>query len=272
MKFKLSAFADEISQDFDVQLKTLKRFNIDHIEVRCIENVQLIEYSTESIKEFKKKLDYNGIKLSSLASPIGKISINGDLKTHYEKFKRTVEIAEILDAPYIRIFSFFIDNGFVPGDFKNKVMDELGKYVEYVKNYDVVLLHENEKHIFGDSLERCLYIFENIKSDKLKAVFDPANFIQCNEKELYKVYSKLKPYIEYFHIKDALLFEGKVVPAGQGDGEILPIVEDVYKSDFDGFLSIEPHLNHSLPGGGEKNFEIAYKALKDILTVVERER
>lgn len=272
MQIKLSAFGDEISQNFETQLKVLKKFNIDYIEIRCIEDVQLIEYNTASIKEFKKILDYYNIKLSSLASPIGKISITGDLKTHYEKFKRTVEIAELLEAPYIRLFSFFIDKDYVPGDFKDKVLEELNKYVEYAENSDIILLHENEKHIFGDTLERCLYIFENIKSNKLKAVFDPANFIQCNEKELYKAYTKLKPYIEYFHIKDAVLFDGRVVPAGRGDGELLKILKDAIRSGFNGFLSIEPHLNHSLPGAGEENFSVAYNALQDLLTRVERER
>jgi sugar phosphate isomerase/epimerase len=272
MQYKISVFADEISQNFETQLEVLSKFNIGYIEARCIEDVQLIEYSTESIKEFKKVIDYYGIKLSSLASPIGKIFIKGDLKTHYEKFKRSVEIAEMLEAPYVRLFSFYIDEDYVPGDFKEKVIEELNKYVEYVRNHNIVLLHENEKRIFGDSLERCLYIFENIKSDKLRAVFDPANFIQCNEKNTYEAYIKLKPYIEYFHIKDALLLEGEVVPAGYGDGKLLPILRDACSDGFDGFLSIEPHLNHSLPGGGEENFETAYRALTGILTRIEKER
>jgi sugar phosphate isomerase/epimerase len=128
MQYKLSAFADEISDNFETQLKVLKSFNIGYIEARCIENVQLIEYSTQDIKEFKNILDGYGIKLSSLASPIGKISIRGDLRTHYEKLKRTVEIAEILEAPYIRMFSFYIDRDTIPGEFKGKVLDELNKY------------------------------------------------------------------------------------------------------------------------------------------------
>jgi sugar phosphate isomerase/epimerase len=272
MQYKLSAFADEISDNFETQLKVLKSFNIGYIEARCIENVQLIEYSTKDIKEFKNILDGYGIKLSSLASPIGKISIRGDLKTHYEKFKRTVEIAEILEAPYIRMFSYYIDRDTIPGKFKGKVLDELNKYAEYMKNHNIVLLHENEKHIFGDTLERCLFIFKNIKSDKLKAAFDFSNFIQCNEKDIYEAYGKLKPYIEYFHIKDAILEDGIVVPAGQGDGNISAILKDAYKDGFDGFLSIEPHLNKSLPGGGEKTFEVAYKALADILSKIEGEK
>ncbi|NGX95311.1 MAG: sugar phosphate isomerase/epimerase, partial [Candidatus Afipia apatlaquensis] len=102
MNYNLSVFADEISRDFKTQLQVLKKFNIKYIEFRSVNDVQLIEYSDKSINEFNKQLNNEGIKVSSLASPIGKIEVNGDLKTHYEKFKRTVEIAEMIGAPYIR--------------------------------------------------------------------------------------------------------------------------------------------------------------------------
>ncbi|AGK99402.1 sugar phosphate isomerase/epimerase family protein [Clostridium pasteurianum] len=269
MEFKLSAFGDEISQKLGNQLKVLKKFNIDFIEIRSVEDVQLLEYNTSIIKEFKKVLDDYNIKVSSLASPIGKISIRGDLKTHLEKFKRAVEIAEYLNTKYIRIFSFYIDEGSTPGNYKNQVIEELTKYTEYVKNSDIVLLHENEKHIFGDTLDRCLYIFQNLKTDKLRAVFDPANFVQCNQHDLYKTYLKLKPYIEYFHIKDAVYLDGEVVPAGQGNGELFNILNDLSKSNYNGFISLEPHLNNSLPGGGEENFQIAYDALLNLISKIE---
>lgn len=265
MNYNLSVFADEISKDFSTQLKVLKKFNINYIELRSVNGVQLIEYSDKNINEFKKQMDFEGIKASSLASPIGKIDVTGDLNTHFEKFKRTVEIAEMIGAPYIRLFSFYMIRDAMPGDFKDIVINELSKYVDYVKEHDVVLLHENEKHIFGDTLDRCLYIFKNIRSDKLRAVFDPANFIQCNEKKLYEAYTQMKPYIEYFHIKDAIRLDGKVVPAGRGDGELPCILSDLKQSDFNGFISLEPHLNHSLPGADEENFKIAYDALINLL-------
>lgn len=265
MNYNISVFADEISKDFSTQLKVLNKFNIRYLEFRGVNGVQLVEYSDKSINEFKKQMDCAGIKVSSLASPIGKIDVTGDLKTHFEKLKRTVEIAEMIGAPYIRLFSFYMLRDTIPGDFKDIVINELNRYVEYVKDHDVVLLHENEKHIFGDTLDRCLYIFQTIKNDKLRAVFDPANFIQCNERNIYEAYTRMKPYIAYFHIKDAFGLDGKVVPAGSGEGELARILDDLKQSDYNGFLSLEPHLNHSLPGCDEENFKTAYDALIKLL-------
>lgn len=265
MNFKISAFGDEISPSLEAQLIALKKLSIDYIELRSVDYVQLIEYCDNKIDEFKRQLDFYNVKVSSIASPIGKIYITGDLKTNFEKFKRTVEIAERLDSPYIRLFSFYIDKDDAPEYFKDKVIEELNRYVEYVKGYKPILLHENEKHIFGDTLARCQYIFKQIESDKLKAVFDPANFVQCNEKDVYGAYQKLKPHIKYLHVKDAFYFGGNVVPAGEGEGMLKDIIEDMKKSEFRGFVSLEPHLNNSLPGAGESSFETAYNYLNNII-------
>jgi sugar phosphate isomerase/epimerase len=59
-----------------------------------------------------------------------------------------------------------------------------------------------------------------------------------------------------------------VVPAGQGDGKLPEILRSLAQSGFEGFLSIEPHLNSSLPGGGPELFGVAASALKGILNSI----
>lgn len=46
------------------------------------------------------------------------------------------------------------------------------------------------------------------------------------------------------YIKDAVWEDGRVVPAGYGNGHVKEILTDLYTKGFDGFLSIEPHLFH----------------------------
>ena len=113
--------------------------------------------------------------------------------------------------------------------------------------------------------------------DNFKAVFDPANFIQCGT-DTRLAYEKLKQYVEYMHIKDALSENGRVVPAGFGDGNLKFIVTDFIKT-HSGFLSLEPHLGSfegladlelddsmlSLPKSGEGTFTIAFNALQKII-------
>jgi len=130
----------------------------------------------------------------------------------------------------------------------------------------VTLVHENERHIYGEKGRECLDLMKAVNSPKLRTAFDFANFVQAGEKPLDN-WPLLKPYTVHIHIKDALLADGKVVPAGQGDGQIEPILIDAYKSGYRGFLSLEPHLAaHGQFSGfsGPALFKTAVDALKAI--------
>lgn len=52
-----------------------------------------------------------GFALSSVGSPIGKIKITDDFEPHMELYKHTVDLAHLMEAKYIRMFSFFMPEG-----------------------------------------------------------------------------------------------------------------------------------------------------------------
>ena len=175
----------------------------------------------DEVKEIKKQLDAEGIRLSSVGSPIGKIQITDDFAPHMELYKHTVDIAHAMETDYIRMFSFFMPENEDYGQYKDPVMERLGKMVDYAKANDIILLHENEKDIYGDIAPRCLEIQKAFYGEHFKAVFDFANFVQCKQDTL-EAYEMMKPYVAYIHIKDALWSDASVVPPGTGDGQRIP--------------------------------------------------
>lgn len=275
----ISGFSDEISQDINVQFEALNRMGISYFEPRGINGKNISKMSEEEIYELKKLMDKSGIKVSSIGSPVGKIRVTESFDEHFDMFKNIVKFAKILGTRYIRMFSFY------PGEdevwteaYKQEAFRRLACMIEYAKQEDVVLLHENEKGIYGDTGERCLELMENFYGDHFKAVFDPANSVQVKE-DTWNAYEMMKPYIAYMHIKDANLSDGYVVPAGKGDGKVSNILKDLFASGFDGYLSIEPHLGffeglQDLELGGntvirgdsvEATFALAYQCLLNIL-------
>jgi sugar phosphate isomerase/epimerase len=73
----------------------------------------------------------------------------------------------------------------------------------------------------------------------------------------------------YIQIKDALLADASVVPAGAGDGEVVETIRALRADGFDGFFSLEPHLGETTSAGafsGPELFTNAWKAFTDILT------
>ncbi len=280
--FILSAFADEIDPMLTTQMNILDKHGIKYIEMRGVNKKNLVEHTLEEVREIKKQLDEKGFRISAIGSPIGKIKITDGFESHLGLFRHTIEIAGILDTKYIRMFSFFIPRGEKPESYRDEVVGRWRRFVDAAKGTGLTLLHENEKDIYGDTPKRCLDLLETLDCSYVKAVFDPANFVQCDVEAYPEAYQLLKKHIAYIHIKDALYKDHSVVPSGHGDGKVRSILTELKNSGFEGFLSLEPHLAdfkgftalepnspaNRLPEGGPKQFAVAAEALKKILSEI----
>ena len=192
----LSGFSDEIAPELDIQLAAIREWGLSHIELRAADGVNVSDFSPEKVKEVKAKLAAAGVSVSSIGSPLGKISIEEDFAPHLEKVKRTLEIQKELGAPYIRMFSFYLPEGQDPARFRGEVLERLHRMVEEAAAWDSVLLHENEKGIYGDNASRCQDLLEQLAGPHFQAVFDFANFIQVGQETL-PAYGLLKPCLLY---------------------------------------------------------------------------
>lgn len=282
--FILTGFSDEIDQDVEKQFTHLNHLGISYFEPRGINGKNISELTLFEAKQLKETMDKYGIKVSSIGSPIGKIKITDDFDEHLKLLEHVIEIAKILDTKYIRVFSFFIPKGDDPANYRDEVLRRMNKMAETAEAAGVIILHENEKDIYGDVASRCKDIFDNVKSPALCGVFDPANFVQCGQVTYPDAFELLKPHIVYMHIKDAFFEDGKIVPAGYGEGHIREILSDLAAKNYNGFVSLEPHLG--VFGGLEKlelddsmlqleksdagKFTMAYKALEKILEEVNK--
>lgn len=277
MSIILTGFADEISPQFETQLTIAKASGIQAIEVRGVNGRGIQTYSPEEAYGLQSLLVEMGMHVSSIGSPIGKMKIIDDFSPHFEIFKNVVALCKVFGTKNIRMFSFFVPQGQAE-TYADEVMHRVDKMVNYAIQQDVILLHENEKGIYGDIGTRCYKLMERFSCDHFKAVFDFANFVQCGQDTL-EAYEMLKPNIAYIHIKDALFADGQVMPAGWGQGNVKKILEDLKTCGYAGYLSLEPHLTnfagfHSLENskagkkwqiGGETAWRIALDALKALL-------
>lgn len=277
----LTGFSDEIAPGFDEQLAAVREFGLGHIELRAADGVNVSDFTPEKLREVKAKLRASGVQVSSVGSPIGKIGVDEDFAPHMEKFKRTLEIQKGLGAPYLRMFSFYTPPGEDPGRSREEVFRRVRALAEEAARWEAVLLHENEKGIFGDSAPRCLQLMEEFAGPGFQAVFDFSNFVEVGQDTL-EAYRLLKPYTAYVHVKDCTAAGKRVVPAGQGDGHVPEILADLLGGGWKGFLSLEPHLTdfaglqalEKAPGrrGGEApDGKTAWKTALDALRGILRD-
>lgn len=277
------AFADEASPMMEGQIAAMLRNGLQGVEVRTVDGDNVSAITPEKAKEVRKKLDDAGLSVWSIGSPIGKIEIDkDDFSAHQDALRRTVDIAHAFGSGNIRMFSFYIPAGKDPAPYRSEVMDRLHTMAEICRGTGVTLCHENEKGIYGDNADRCLEILQEIP--EIAGVFDPANFVQCGQDTL-KAWDMLKDRIKYLHIKDALFADGKVVPAGKGDGNVPFIVKEFLNKGGES-MTVEPHLKvfsglSALEREGQKStlevygynsndeaFDAACQALRDILAAL----
>lgn len=287
----ISGFSDEISSELDTQLKTVSELGMRYISLRGVDGENISKYLVESIqKDVLPRLEKWNIGVSSIGSPIGKIYINDDaaFEAQLETLNTLCQISNALDCKYIRIFSFYIPKEDNFDDYEKEVIAKLKQFAKIAEQYNVILLHENEKDIFGDIARRCNVILNEVGSEHFKAIFDFANFVQCDE-DPQACYKLLTPHIEYIHIKDAVYEDSVNVLCGTGDGQIESILKQAIDRGYEGFLTLEPHLvvfdslkdlelehstetiQNTVAKDGAEGYKMQYEALLKILSNIEQE-
>lgn len=243
---RLSAFADEISPDLDEQLATLQREGIRYLDLRSMWNINVLDLSDAQIGQIKHVLDEHGMRVAAIGSPLCKTAIDSPFEATMQKLERAIQIAQAFGTPFIRIFSFYPPahpHGVSTraGTHRDEVIRRLYLMSARASTANVTLLHENEKDIYGDSIDRCADLMRRCANEHFRAVFDPANFIQCGQVPYPDAYDALRPWLAYVHVKDALP-DGTVVAAGEGATRWADLLQRLRSDGYDGFFSLEPHL------------------------------
>ncbi|MFI2566468.1 sugar phosphate isomerase/epimerase family protein [Paenarthrobacter sp. NPDC018779] len=261
--WSLSGFGDEVDPDPAIQAAVLLALGASHIEVRSAWGTNVSELQPADVERLKAILDEKGLKVSAVASPIGKVDVSLPVEHEVERLRQIISVAKGLDTKYVRIFSFYRAEGQSQQDIRDAVIERMAALAAEAASEGIVLLHENEKGIYGDTPERVLDIMEAVNSPALRVAWDNANFVQVGVKPYTQGYAILRPYLEYFQVKDALASTGEVVPSGEGDGELDETIAALAADGFSGFASLEPHLAqaHELGGfSGPVAFGVAARA------------
>jgi sugar phosphate isomerase/epimerase len=271
LTWRLSGFGDEIDQDPHIQLAVLEALGAHHIEVRSAWGVNIVDLDAEQLAALKGTIDEAGFGVSAIASPIGKVDVTLPVEHEVGRLAQAINAAHVLGSRYVRIFSFYRGEGITPEAIRDDVLTRMRALADLAEREDVVLLHENEKEIYGDVPDRVLDIVESVGSPALRLAWDNANFVQCGVRPFTDAWPLLHEHVEYLQVKDALAADGTVVPAGEGDGQLLETVTALRDAGYRGFASLEPHLaqGFSLGGfSGPRAFGTAARALDRLLTTI----
>lgn len=265
---KLSAFADEISPNLEEAAAVLKECGIGAIDLRGVDGINVMKFSDSQVSQIKKTLKREKISVACIASPIGKVQVDDVLEPQLGQMKRAIDLARALDAPFIRIFSFYIPKGADYKEHRKAVMDRMAKLVKMAAGSGVKLVLENEEGLYADNIERCADIIETLKAKHLSLAFDPCNLVIVGPRPYTGSFKLAAKHLGYLHVKDWSGEQKAMVPAGQGDAEWPAIIGALKEMEYGGFLSLEPHLSAAgqFSGfSGNEMFRKAHGALTELM-------
>ncbi|HOT91161.1 MAG TPA: sugar phosphate isomerase/epimerase family protein [Anaerolineae bacterium] len=270
--FTLSAFGDEIAPDLEEQLQTLNALNVGRLDLRGAWGKNVLRMDDDDLEQVVKLCNAHHIQVACLGSPIGKSPITEPIEYEIGNLTRIFQVGEVVGCRRVRLFSFYPPDTSTNehyDDYVEEAVARLAKLTEMAEREGFVLLLENEKGIVTDTLARCEAVIKAINRPALRFLWDSANFVQVGEERVVeRGWPMVGEFIGYVHVKDAVLADGHVVPAGEGDGQLPLLLTHLKEAGYQGVLALEPHLKiagHSTGFSGAEGMKIAVTALRKVM-------
>lgn len=276
--FTISAFGDEIAPDLDEQLTTLKALGIGCLDLRGAWGKNVVRMEDEDLDRVVETCAKYGTQVACLGSPIGKSPLTEPIEYEVNNLKQIFKVGERVGCRSVRMFSFYPPDTSTNAHYDQHVdesVERLKVLAEMAERKGFTLLLENEKGIVTDTLARCKAVVDAVDSPNFRFLWDSANFIQVGEERVVeRGWPMLGDAIGYVHIKDAVLSDGHVVPAGEGDGQLPQLLSNLVARGYQGVLALEPHLKiagHSTGFSGADGMRMAVTALRKVMAEVGAE-
>ncbi|NMC06991.1 MAG: sugar phosphate isomerase/epimerase [Candidatus Lokiarchaeota archaeon] len=254
---QLSVITDEIGQDIENILPTLKQYEIKAVELRNVWGKNIINFSDEELAKLKELLDQHGIRVSSIAGPLFKCHapwlpthkagtgrFSTDVEASRKALPRAIEIIKRMGAYRTRVFGY-LGLPKVSDEHWRVLIDDITRFVDMAKQDKIEIVVENEAFSLVSTWKNTLRILSDIKDPYFKLLLDPGNYFMAGEIHPVEYYDEVVPRVGHHHVKDgagALLWKHYVV-VGEGKLDYPAYFEYWTRKCFNGYYSLETHIH-----------------------------
>ena len=275
----VALITDEVSQNLDEVLAFTAEHAVTQVDIRAVDDRNVILFSNEELGTLAARLSDAGLTVGCYCSPLLKWTRPGmpvpegtnfhgfdpDAMSHETAMVHAFEVANVLGARQIRIFSYLGYPDFAPEDLD----DDLEVLLDLAEAHGVDLVLENEHVCNVATLAGIIAVAEHHPHPRLKAAIDLANQISAgypppSENELVHA-ARLGGTV---HVKD-LGPDKAYVPVGQGvidhAGSLATILNAAPGGELP--IVIETHMPHDGPAATAASL----KALREMLAGIAHE-
>ena len=276
---KLGVITDGISREFEHALSVMNETGLEYAELQYLWEKEVGDLNDAEIAKAQSLLKAHKMKVSCISRHnfagmlVGDTEVgDGNYNRHMDGLQRCIDMALELGTNVVRIMSFrreMILFGSSGADYwvtSTGAWDKLLKLLESPvklaeeKNINLVLETGNNAMVPSAWLGKKL--IDDIGSDRLRILWDPANSLYANEPTYPDGWEALKDgYIGHFHIKDAKVNmpHAHVEFCEMGKGDMAPYLDplanEMKLNNYNGYISLESVYR---PDGG--SFEDGYRA------------
>jgi sugar phosphate isomerase/epimerase len=276
---KLGVITDGISREFEHALSVMNETGLEYAELQYLWEKEVGDLNDAEIAKAQSLLKVHEMKVSCISRHnfagmlVGDTEVgDGNYNRHMDSLQRCIDMALELGTNVVRIMSFrreMILFGSSGADYwvtSTGAWDKLLKLLESPvklaeeKNINLVLETGNNAMVPSAWLGKKL--IDDVGSDRLRILWDPANSLYANEPTYPDGWEALKDgYIGHFHIKDAKVNmpHAHVEFCEMGKGDMAPYLEplanEMKLNNYNGYISLESVYR---PDGG--SFEDGYRA------------
>lgn len=252
---KLTGFADEASRDIDKQIAATQTLGWSAISTRMVGSSNIHDMPEDDFLHTADKLDAAGITVPEFGSAIGNWGkkISSDFAITLAEINRAIPRMKRLRTPMIRIMSYAQEPWAADQD-EHERFRRLREIVKRFADEGITAVHENCMNWGGFSAEHSLRLVEEVPG--LKLVFDTGNPVFQLDRskpepfpwqDPMEFWLKVKEHVAHIHIKDCINpvsddVEPEYTMPGLGQAKLREIMTDANKSDYKGWIAIEPHV------------------------------
>lgn len=272
----ISVITDEVSQDLNEVLAFMADHAVTQVDIRSVDDRNVILFDDDELAGLADRLKAAGLTVGCYCSPLLKWTRPGmpvppgtnfhgfdpDLMSHETAMVHAFEVANVLGARQVRIFSYLAYPGFTPADLD----DDLEVLLDLAEAHGVDLVLENEHVCNVATLAGIVAVTDHHPHPRLKAAIDLANQISAghpppSEDEIVHA-ARLGGTV---HVKD--LGPDKVyVPVGRGvidhAGSLARILDAAPGGELP--IAIETHMPHDGPAATAASLDALRAMLADL--------
>ena len=227
-RLALAVIGDEIGPSLEEMISFCAENRVHRLDMRTVDGKNLLGMKLEEARRVKRELDRAGIDIPTFVSPLlkwaapGRQRAGGKVDFAFDPLEcpaadpsiHAFEVAGVLGARRIRIFSYLRYDGYRPIDLKPDIDRLLG----LAERHDMILEMENEPVCNVGSVAELAAFFATIPaSPRLRPLVDVGNSWSIGAVPNDADIATLAPSVDLIHLKDRDLGASRTVPLGDGE-------------------------------------------------------